>query len=162
MQKFKTIVSIIAIAVMMFATVGCKTAIPPVQTQHDSIYVAKTITVRDTVFKTAPASVSVSVSVDSLFKPGLNPISRQVKNARITMHQKAGIITASCDCDSLEIKARLQDVYEKEFRQKTSELIQYLPSGSDKPPSFMMFLIWSGAIFWMALIGYLIYLIARK
>lgn len=153
MKKFKALILSLTIAVMMFAAVGCKTSIPTVQTLHDSIYVTKTVTVTDTVFKTTPAGVSVSFPCDSI-KKTLNPVSKQFKNARITITEKDGVVTADCYCDTVAIKAQLQHVFETEYRARSQ--LSTITKTEQYTPKFTLFLAWSGAVFWIILIVFII------
>lgn len=71
---------------------------------------SETIIVRDTIFKTEAANASIMASLEEL-KGSKKPIIRRSRNARIELQIIRDTIIAKCNCDSLEIKARLFDKF---------------------------------------------------
>lgn len=150
MKKFSNLIAVLSISVMLLSlATSCKAPAQIVQVQHDSIYVTRTITVRDTFFKTPAAQVSITIPVDS-FKKDLKPVSKQNQNARITISKKGNVITADCTCDTLAIKAQLISEVQNTFHSQSDirteiKEVKYIPG-------WVKFLAWSGAIFWIALL----------
>ncbi|MBX7204153.1 MAG: hypothetical protein K1X81_01900 [Bacteroidia bacterium] len=155
MKKFNTrTLFLLLVCVAFIASQGCRTAKVTTRETHDTVFVSKTITVTDTVFKTEATQVSEWLPIDSLLKPDLNPVTKQFKNARLTITRYAGGIKADCDCDTLAIKAQLIHTQEKEYRARSQTETKTITIRERYVPGFIKFLAWSGGIFWLALIAY--------
>jgi hypothetical protein len=155
MKTFKTLFFSIFI-VMLLVSVGCKSSQPTVQVVHDSIFVekTKTVTIVDTVIKIPASHVGLTFPCDS-FKQGLNPVSKTVKNAKLTVHRQSGnSLKIDCNCDTVEIKAKLLHTLETEYKARsqiqnstTVERVKYTPW-------HIIALAWLGGLFLIGLVGY--------
>jgi IMP dehydrogenase/GMP reductase len=106
---------IAAVLVMVFS--GCSSKpVTGFKTVYDTITRQKIITYRDTVLITEKTTVTLVTDCNDVSEI---PKVKQKKNAKLTLAKTSdGKLTASCECDTLTIKAKLKDELQKE-RQTT-------------------------------------------
>jgi hypothetical protein len=140
---------------IIFSTAGCKSQSAIERTVQDTVRVERKVTLRDTVFKTNSVTIRDSINIpcpDMIVKP----IVRQKDNARLTVKQVGQILGIECVCDTIKIKAKLKDTYEKEYHSRWMQEVKTQTKKERYVPGWITFLAWSGGAFWALLIIYLI------
>lgn len=163
MRVFKNILFCLAVMVtcsIILSTAGCRVLRPANERiVHDTVQVEKVIVKRDTVLKAGPASVSVAVHVpcpDQDFKP----VERLFKHAKLTLRKEGDSLKADCFCDTNAIKAQLVNTYEKKNQSRTETSTRTVRERYVPGP--IIFLAWSGALFWGIVIVAVTYIITKK
>ncbi len=130
----------------ILSTAGCR-SLRPAQERivHDTVKVERTITIRDTVLKAAPASVSVAVNAPCPELKNLS-VDRTHKHARLTLRMDGDSLKANCLCDTNAIRAQLINTHEKQSRSRTETLTRTVRE--KYVPWWVKFLAWSGGIMW--------------
>lgn len=136
----------------ILSTVGCKSQSTLERTIHDTLRIEKTVTLRDTVFKTDSAAVRTALSVPCPdFKTDFKPVSKTVKNAKLTTELVSDSLVINCKCDTLAIVAQIRDTKEKQYHSRSEK-----ETKKAKPekyiPGYVQFLAWSGGVFWVLLL----------
>lgn len=152
---------LLLLAGLFFA--GCKTVKKTSETTTvitDTVFKDRTVTIRDTIIKTEPAKTTVAMPSGD-FKGDLKPIQKQFKNANLNIHKKNDTIYIECECDTIAIKARIRDVYEKEYRAR-SNLTTVSKFEKQELTRLQKFMISCGCLFWIVAIIGTIYLISKK
>lgn len=156
MKVFKKIVIGLFVLVTcstILSTAGCR-SLRPAQERivNDSTSTTTTTKERDTTFKTpsSRATLTVEVKVPCPDQEPVMVIERKVQkkqgNAILNLAVKGTSVTADCFCDTLAIKAKIRDTYQKsshvkrETNTRTVE-VKYVPG-------WVNFLAWSGGLFW--------------
>lgn len=139
----------------IISTAGCKSHPALERTIHDTVRVDRTVTVRDTVLKTEPVTVTSYLSIPC---PDMvvTPIVKQQKHAKLTIKQVGQILGVECLCDTASIKAQLRDTYEKEYHARWMEQTKTVTKETKYIPWWAKFLLWSGVLFWIIIIIVLI------
>jgi hypothetical protein len=122
MQTFsKTIITMCSFVVVVFSA-GCKVRPAVEKSIHDTTIVTRTIIERDTILIAPAASVKVKVPVPCpTFKESFNGVQKQFKQVGLEMHIEGDSLSVQCDCDSLEIKAKLRSEFEKQYHSTSDK-----------------------------------------
>lgn len=151
MQAFKKIAICIGVLVTcstIFSTAGCRLLRPaPEKIVHDNVTNTITRTERDTVLVTKKATVTMTVQLPCP-EAGktFDPLIKKNVNALLKLAVIGNTLTADCECDTVALKAKLYDTFQKSshIRTETSTRtveVKYVPG-------WVKFLAWSGGIFW--------------
>lgn len=134
----------------IISTAGCRSLRPALEI-HDTTIVERTITIHDTVFKTAPASVRTTLAVPcpDQFKKDFKPSSNRNKNATVKTSMVGDSLQIDCECDTIAIRAQLKNIYEKTDHNRTEVATRTV---ENNVPGFVKFLAWSGGIFWVLIL----------
>lgn len=143
----------------LFLVGSCRPLVTTKETKvTDTIYKDRTVTVRDTVFKTAPAKATAAIATTDL--NGLKtPIKKQSNNAKITIKTVHDTVYFECLCDTIAIKAQLRDVFEKEYRARSTLTTE---TQKRELSAFKKFMVSCGYLFWIFAVIGTIYFIKKQ
>jgi hypothetical protein len=103
----KSLLIIILLIGCCFASCSSKRVVTSEKTVIDTVYVQKTVKVRDTTIIVPSASVQIKLPVSELNE---KPLFKKSGNARLTLQKtKENVLIARADCDSLQIQLKLKD-----------------------------------------------------
>lgn len=165
MKTFKTILLCLVVMVTcstILSTAGCRSLRPAHESIiSDSTKIEKSVTPRDTTFKTPTATVTVAVHVSTPC-PELKNLNVDVTkdHARLTVKMDGDTLKAKCHCDTLAIRATLYDTFEKHSRVTASKTTKTVTV--EVVPNAVKFFAWSGGVFWFIILMTGLYFIAKK
>ncbi|TWP30515.1 hypothetical protein ETU09_00510 [Apibacter muscae] len=148
----KVLIPLVALFSFIFLGCGSRKPHPSHKTETNTLIVEKTTTYRDTVFVTEKAKASVTTPVENLNE---KPQVSKNKNATQSLYKdKDGNIVADCECDSLQIAAKIKQELQKETLETviTETQIQKVPY----VPFLVKCLAWIGGGAVVFLIGVLL------
>jgi hypothetical protein len=149
---------LIGLVTIICFMVSCRTTVPSVlSVQKDSVAVSENIFYEDTTVYTEPDSASVTIPSD-WFMPYDSartitpaPVKSISKTASVTVKNDRGKITATANCDSVELKLRLaqKEITKYHLKQESeTKIVQQM-----YVPGIVKVLAWTGGIsFLMGLI----------
>lgn len=132
----------------IFSTAGCsllRSAREKVV--HDTTFIERTVTVRDTILKAAPAAVTYAVQVPCPELKQFTPVKKQFKHATLEMKVRGDSLQVDCKCDTAAIAAKLFDTHTKKEHSRTEVSTRIVEK--KYVPAFVNFLAWSGGVFWI-------------
>lgn len=143
----------------LFLVGGCRPLVTTKETKvTDTVYKDRTVTVRDTVFKTAPAKATATIATKDL--NGLKtPVKSKSDNANLTIKTVHDTVYIECLCDTIAIKAQLRHVFEKEYRARSTLEVQNIKR---ELSAFKKFMVSCGYLFWIFAVIGTIYFIKKQ
>lgn len=138
---------LIAVAAMMLLASCCRKHIPVAGTHSsDSTVVKEVISYRDTVIYSPVDSSAIRAEVKCPENGVVNlpEITRRSRNAIVKVRIDSNQVVASCVCDSLEQRVKLQDRTIHELRQRRSETVQIVRE--QYVPKVIQALAWLGGL----------------
>lgn len=149
---------IVLIMLVLIGTCACSRKSVAVQSEitHDTLVITNTIIERDTIIQVAGALLSyqLPVPIPHLFegipeaKNGV--IAKQIAQATMKLTYKDNHIRIDCGCDTVKLKAKLYDTFQKELRKTVIE--KTVVHRQRFVPKAVKVLAWSGGIFYLLVI----------
>ncbi|TWP23525.1 hypothetical protein ETU10_07315 [Apibacter muscae] len=108
----KVLIPLVTLFSFIFLGCGSRKPQPSHKTEINTLIVEKVSTYRDTILVTDKATASVTSSVENISE---KPRVSKNKNATQSLYKdKDGNIVADCECDSLQIAAKIKQELQKE------------------------------------------------
>ena len=140
---------------LLLITVSCSRKAVPQESVvvRDTNYVETKVIERDTVILIMNSGVSVTLPKILPVDFNKIPVSKNGKiekrdgQARLVITEIQDSLRVDCNCDTLDIKAKLYDTFQKENRRTLTEknIVQQVKY----VPKWVKVLAWSGAVFYV-------------
>lgn len=151
-------INYILMAFLWISISACSRKIVSVQSEvvHDTLTVTKTIVERDTIIQVPGSSIAyqLPIPIPKMFtgvegaKNGI--IAKQEKQASLKITYSDHQIRIDCGCDTVQLKAKLFDTFQKEARKTVVE--KTIVHQQRFVPKWVKVLAWSGSIFYLLLL----------